>query len=423
MSQAQQSQKNLFASRESSQMDSQPTFEPQRQSSQIESNNELILQKLLVEKDQEISKLKKTHVSELRTFTSRIDDLELQIESKDLQLDDLKLQISSQITPLQTDIENFENTEQEYDDFEGGYSDDNFSDEDNQVQNSRGRKKKFKNNLRQDDKQDLTSLKRALNRARVSENKLKQKVKDLEKEMATLRKENLKNNQAMSKKKKFCSKCGTTTPLTDKVKRAGTGYRSPMKYRAGSRPGSKNGSRTGSRTGSRLGSRKNSAVNSRKATPKNSVGGSRTSTPGKRKVKRSRELDQRRKVIGGGGSRRGRSPRGSVTSNYSHNSKISNNSRRSKKSNSSIRSKKAKQSATIGYRRRDLPTLEERRKSRERLGISSYAVGKRRSSVDSKNSRSRSRKSGQRKRSKSRGNSRNSSRNSVSLHPHPRYIN
>jgi hypothetical protein len=130
-------------------------------------------------------------------------------------------------------------------------------------------------------------LKRLLNKTKSNEAKLKQKLIDLEKEMATLRKENLKINSR--NEKKYCSRCGIKVELTSngkdtRVKRAGTGYRSPMKYRSKSRNGSKKNSR--------LGSRKNSVTGSRTGSRKGSAKGSRTSTPVKRK-KRTKDFISR----------------------------------------------------------------------------------------------------------------------------------
>jgi len=50
-------------------------------------NNEAILQKLIVEKDKEILEMKKLHVDELRAFSSRIEDLELENKSKQLEIE------------------------------------------------------------------------------------------------------------------------------------------------------------------------------------------------------------------------------------------------------------------------------------------------------------------------------------------------
>lgn len=422
--QQQQSQKNLFPP-QGTPSQSHIQFNPKSSAHiQQESQNEKILQQLLIEKDKEISDMKKLHVQELQVFTNRIDDLELQIESKDLKIDDLESQLTAaattvqQVTPLQTDAENFDATEiendnDEFENYEPDFSDEEYRDlgsiQERGIQKTRGTKA-FRNNLRMDSQKTVTDLKRALNKSKTAENKLKQRIKELQKEMETLRKQTIKPKTI----KKFCSRCGTTVLLTDKVKRAGTGYRSPMKYRSG-------GSKAGSRNGSRLGSRKNSVTGSRKASSKGSLKGSRTSTPHRKKKSSSKVVDYRRKIIGG----RSR-PRGSITSNYSRNSNASRGSKRSMKSNTSMRStgsrrsrkskSKNQHSSTIGYRKRNLPTLEERRRSRERLGISSYGMG-RRNSIDSKGSR-RSRKSSH-KRSKSRkkvARSRGSSRNSVKTH-------
>ena len=179
-----------------------------------------------------------------------------------------------------------------------------------------------------------------------------------------------------------------------------------------------------SKNGNKIGGRKGSIDRERKATPKNSVHNSRKASPLIKSTLQRQIIGSKTRPSRHLNTSSLNQQRGSITSNKTRDSNYSQNSKKSAKSKNSKLSKKAKQSATIGYKIiKDLPSLEERRRSRERLGISSYLIDKRRSSLDSMGSRgSRSSKNqyakqGQSNRPKSKGNNskKSSTKNVISL--------
>lgn len=77
------------------------------------------MQKIIVEKDKEILELKKIHIGELRAFTQRIDDLELENRSKELEIESLsKVRPKSSTQDNQEYLDDQFEDDQEYGDFE-----------------------------------------------------------------------------------------------------------------------------------------------------------------------------------------------------------------------------------------------------------------------------------------------------------------